>query len=72
MEIIGRKSWLAKTNNPPNGHGIFIKERLPRVKRDIKERAECLGLITTTFNCKVKNFKKTTESALFQCRFKQY
>ena len=57
-EILGRKSWLAGKSNSLNGKGIYIKERLPRVQKEIQAHADSLGLITTTYNCDVKVFKK--------------
>ena len=61
MEIFGRTSWLAGKRNPINGKPIVLKERLPVHQKAIKEKAEREGLITTTYNCNVKVFTKTTE-----------
>ena len=61
-EIYGRRSWLSQVKNPINGRPIFIKERLPKAQKEIKDYADEQGLITTTNNCDVKLFyKKTTE-----------
>ena len=63
MEIFCPKTWIAKNNNPSNGRGIFILDGRPRVQKDIKEHAVSLGLITSTFNCNVQVFRKTTKGA---------
>ena len=72
MEIFGRKPWLDQTNNPSNGRGVLIKERVPRIEKDLKEHAESLGFITTTFNCNVKVFKKNTEGVFRSVVEKKY
>ena len=39
-EIYGRRSWLRQVKNPINGRPIFIKERLPKAKKRIKDYAD--------------------------------
>ena len=56
--FFGRKSWLAGKVNQLNGKGIFIEEKLPKVQKEIQEHANSQRLITSTFNCNVKVFKK--------------
>ena len=58
-EIYGRKSWLAGKKNPINGRSIFLRERLPVHQKQIKEKAEEFGLVTTTLNCEVKVFENS-------------
>ena len=60
-EIYHRKSWLARKANPYNGSPIFIKERLPKVQKELKDHADELDLITTTNNCNVKVFTKNAD-----------
>ena len=50
-EIFGRKSWLS--TNKANDRQVYIKERLPRKQKQITEKAEELGLVTSTQNCNV-------------------
>ena len=58
-EIYGRKSWLSRSSNPLNGQAMYFKERLPPKQREIKNKAEEEGLITTTYNCQVKAFTRS-------------
>ena len=55
---MGRKSWLARESNSLNGEGIYIEEHLPQVQKEIQAHADSLGLISTTYNCDAKVFKK--------------
>ena len=61
-ELYGRKSWLAGKKHPVNTKPIFMKERLPRCQKEIFEHAKQEGLITSTYNCKVKVFTKTEDN----------
>ena len=45
--------------NPINGGSIFLRERLPVHQKQIKEKVEEFGLVTTTFNCEVKVFENS-------------
>ena len=47
---------------PINRKPIYMKERLPPQQRSIKQRADDLGLITTTQNCNVKVFMKNEDN----------
>ena len=62
-EIFLRKSWLARARNPKNGRPIFIKERLPNFQKELKEHAESMDIVTTTNNCNIKVFTKTTDGS---------
>ena len=57
-EIYNRKSWLASQPNPVNHKPIAIKERLPANDKRIRDRANELGLISTSVNCRIKLFTK--------------
>ena len=49
---------MSQVKNPINGRPSFIKERLPKAQKEIKDYADEQGLITTTNNCDVKLFYK--------------
>ena len=58
--VFSRKAMLAGKINHANKRSIFIKERLPEYQRQLKSYAEKRGLVTTTLNCNVKLFRKST------------
>ena len=53
-----QKSCLAGKSTSLNGKGIYMNERLSRVRKEIQAHADSLGLITTTINYDLKVFKK--------------
>ena len=65
-EIYGRKSWLAGKKNPKNGGRVFLRERLPVHQKQIKEKADEIGLVTTTFDCDVEVFENS--QGIFESR----
>ena len=58
--IIVSHGWPEK-RIPYNGSPIFIKERLPKVQKELKDHADELDLITTTNDCNVKVFTKNAD-----------
>lgn len=60
-ELYSRRSWLAGRLNPKNSKPVFIKERLPKKDMEILIQAKEKGYITTTSNCQVKVFCKTSD-----------
>ena len=57
---------LANFRNPLNGKPVYMKERLPQHNLAIQERANELDLVTTTYNCRVKEFLETENGRLTQ------
>ena len=54
--------WLSRCNKNTNGRPIFIQKQLPGKQKEIRDKADELGLVLSCYNCNVEVFMKTDDN----------
>ena len=61
-EIFGREPRLSRCNNKTNGSPIFKKEQLTKKEKEIIDKADEFGWVTSSYNRNVKVFMKNDDN----------